>query len=43
MADETYRVRSMKLGEADANRLGRWSLLWADLMQTDMVLLARTE
>lgn len=43
MADETYRVQRMKLGEADANRLGKWSSLWADLMHTGMVLLARTE
>lgn len=43
MADEAYRVRRMKLDESDANRLGKWASLWADLMHVHMVLAARTE
>ncbi|QNJ91216.1 hypothetical protein HZU40_23785 [Mycolicibacterium fluoranthenivorans] len=43
MADETYRVRRMKLNESDANRIGKWSSLWADLIHIDMVLAARSE
>lgn len=43
MADDTYQVRRMKLSESDANRLGKWSSLWADLIHVDMVLAARTK
>lgn len=41
MADDTYQVRRMKLDESDANRLGKWASLWADLIHVDMVLAAR--
>ncbi|AFS13662.1 MULTISPECIES: hypothetical protein [Mycobacterium avium complex (MAC)] len=33
----------MKLDESDANRLGKWASLWADLLHVDMVLAARTQ
>lgn len=43
MTNETYRVRRMKLAEPDANRIGKWASLWADLIHVDMVLAARSK
>ncbi len=43
MTDDTYRVHRKLLNEADANRVGKWASLWADLIHVDMVLLARVE
>ena len=43
MTDDEYQVRRMLLGENDANRLGKWASLWADLIHVDMVLLARAQ
>jgi hypothetical protein len=33
----------MKLAEPDANRIGKWASLWADLIHVDMVLAARSK
>ncbi|OFV75155.1 hypothetical protein [Rhodococcus erythropolis] len=43
MTDDTYQVRRMLLSENDANRLGKWASLWADLIHVDMVLLERAQ
>ena len=43
MTEESYQVRRMQLDHRDANRLGKWASLWADLLHVDMVLGARAE
>jgi hypothetical protein len=43
MTEKSYQVRRMQLDLADANRLGKWASLWADLLHVDMVLAARAE
>ncbi|WP_205843400.1 hypothetical protein [Mycolicibacter virginiensis] len=43
MSVEPYQVRRMQIDAADANRLGKWASLWADLLHVDMALAARAE
>ncbi len=43
MTEESYHVRRMQLDHRDANRLGKWASLWADLLHVDMVLAARAK
>ncbi|WP_208103654.1 hypothetical protein [Mycolicibacterium sp. CBMA 226] len=43
MAEESYQVPRMELDHRDANRLGKWASLWADLLHVDMVLRARAK
>lgn len=38
MTEGKYQVQRMLLNENDANRLGKWASLWADLLHVEMVL-----
>lgn len=43
MTEETYQVRRTLLDIPDANRLGKWASLWADLINADMALHEREQ